>query len=79
MTVYQYKVMPFIGQIKGNQNVGEVSTQLQNEINEGSQNGWEFFQLSDAQIEVKPGCLSGLFGSKVTYIKLDQLIFKKEA
>lgn len=79
MTKYQYKVVPFIGKIKGNQNIGEVSAQLLDEINKGAQNGWEFYQLGDTQIKVKPGCVSGLFGSRATYIKLDQLIFRKES
>ena len=78
MPNYSYKVVPFIGQIKSNQNAGEVSKQLQSVIDQIAKEGWEFYQLTNTNIEVKPGCIAGLFGSKVSYVTFDQIIFRKE-
>ena len=79
MASYQYKVVPFIGKIKSGQSADEVGTQLQSLIDKFSRNGWEFHQMSDINIEVTPGCLQGLFGAKISYVKFDQLIFRKES
>lgn len=79
MSNYTYTVVPFIGKIKSNESAVEVSNQLQNIINTKAENGWELHQLSEVNIEVKPGCLAGLFGAKETYVKFDQIIFKKPA
>ena len=75
---YEYLAYPFIGKIKKSQGANEVSSQLQNAINEHARSGWEFYQLADVNIEVKSGCLESLFGSPVTYMRYDQLIFRKE-
>ena len=74
---YTYRVMPFIGRIKGNQTAGDVADQLEALIDEGVKEGWEFDQVSNVNIEVKPGCLSGLFGAKESYTRFDMVIFKK--
>lgn len=74
---YQYKVIPFIGRIKGNQTSVDVASQLESVINQYAAQGWEFYQLSDVDIEVQPGCIAGLLGAKVSYIRYDQLIFRK--
>lgn len=74
---YQFKVVPFIGQIKGNQSSADVAKQLEAVISQHSTQGWEFYQLSDVNIEVQPGCLAGLLGAKVSYVRFDQLIFRK--
>src|ERR1051325_2644675 len=73
---YQYKVIPFIGQSRGGLSATEVARQLETAINEHVAQGWEFYQLSDVNIEVQPGCISGLFGAKVEYVRFDQLIFR---
>jgi hypothetical protein len=75
---YQYKVVPFIGKIKGKQSAEEVSSQLQGVIDSITQQGWEFYQMADVNIEVKPGCLAGLSGAKESYVRFDQLIFRRE-
>jgi len=73
---YHYKVVPFIGQSRGRISPEDVAAQLENLISQYTANGWEFYQLSDVNIEVQPGCLAGLFGAKVQYARFDQLIFR---
>jgi hypothetical protein len=74
---YLYRVVPFMGRIRGSASAGEVSKQLENLINTEVRNGWEFCQLGDVNIEVSPGCLAGLFGSKMSYMQYDQVIFRR--
>ncbi len=76
--MYQYLVVPFIGKIKSGQTTGEVSKQLQAVIDQHAHLGWEFYQLTDVNIEVAPGCLGALFGVKATYVKFDQVIFRRQ-
>jgi len=79
MPNYEYMVVPFIGTMKSGQSASQVSTQLENVINQHGAQGWEFDQLNDVNIEVQPGCLAGLFGAQSSYIKFDQLIFRRES
>jgi hypothetical protein len=72
----QYKVVPFIGQSRGSLSAADVADQLERTIKRYASEGWEFYQLSDVNIEVQPGCLAGLFGAKVQYVRFDQLIFR---
>lgn len=79
---YEYKAVPFIGKLRSGlfgsvENAGEVSKQLAVVINENASQDWEFVALNDVNIEIKPGCLAGLFGSKTAYIPLDQIIFRR--
>ncbi len=78
MPNYSYMVVPFIGKIKSGQSASEVSKQLQEVIDDVTREGWEFYQLTNTNIEVKPGCIAGLFGSKMSYVTFDQVIFRKE-
>src|SRR6266498_3595949 len=73
---YQYKVIPFIGQSKGRLSAEDVATQLESVISRNSALGWEFYQLSDVNIEVQPGCIAGLLGARAQYVRFDQLIFR---
>lgn len=75
-TRFQYKVVPFIGQSKGSVSASEVASQLESAISQHTSEGWEFYQLTDVNIEVQPGCLGGLFGATVQYVRFDQLIFR---
>ena len=75
---FEYKVMPFIGKIKGRESAVQVSDQLEALINEGAQHGWEFVQLENVNIEVQPGCLASLFGASVSYTRFDMAIFKRK-
>jgi hypothetical protein len=73
---YRYKVIPFIGQSKGSVSPAGVARQLESVISEHAVDGWEFYQLSDVNIEVQPGCLAGLFGANTQYMRFDQVIFR---
>ena len=77
MTTYTYTVAPFMGILKSGGNAGEVSSQLEQLINEYAAKGWEFYQLSDVNIEVKPGCIGGLLGRESDYVVYDQAIFRR--
>jgi hypothetical protein len=74
---YQYKVVPFMGRIRGSSSANEVSKQLETMINTEARDGWEFCQLGDVNIEVSPGCIASLFGSKASYMQYDQVIFRR--
>lgn len=77
MPQYKYRVVPFIGRLNENDNARKAAEQLTDEIQKNIYDGWEFYQLSDVNIQVKPGCLSALFGAKESYVRFDQLIFRK--
>lgn len=69
MASYNYKVVPFIAQVKG--------SQLASVINREIVDGWEFYQLGSISIQVSPGCIASLFGAKDAFTQLDQLIFRR--
>ena len=75
--MYQYRVVPFIGKIKKGQSASEVSNQIAHVIHAHAVDGWEFYQLTDVNIEVSSGCLASLFGSSVSYQRFDQIIFRR--
>lgn len=79
MPGYVYKVVPFEGKIKGNGSPGEVSAQLQAVINGVAAENWELVTMADVGIEVAPGCLAGLLGREKSYLRFDQLIFRRPA
>lgn len=74
---YEYKVIAFMGSTKGSQGADVVATQLTSLINSHATGGWELFQMGDVNIEVKPGCLAGLMGESVSYIRYDQIVFRR--
>jgi hypothetical protein len=74
---YQYRVVPFIGSVRGNQGAQEVAAQLESVVNKFAAEGWEFCQSCDVNIEVSPGCLGALLGAKVTYVRYDQVVFRR--
>lgn len=78
MSAYEYKVVPFTGSVKSSSSTGEVSSQLESLIEREATNGWEFCQLNNVNVEVKPGCLGSLLGGQVTYQQIDQVIFRRE-
>ena len=77
MANVEYKVVPFIGKIKASGNTQEVAGQLQSAINQNATDGWEFHSFNDVNIEVQPGCLAGMMGTKAAYVQFDQLVFKR--
>ncbi len=74
---YEYLVVPFQGVVKSGQSSDVVSDQLQERINEYANKGWDFHSLGSVTLEIKPGCLSALFGVKSDYARHDQLVFRK--
>ena len=79
---HEYRVVPFIGRLKSGlfgsvEDAAEVSKQLEAVINQHASQGWEFVAVNDVNIEIKPGCLAGLFGGKTAYMPLDQVILKR--
>lgn len=77
MPNYQFRVIPFMGRIKGSGSADEVSAQLQSAIAALAREGWEFDSLGNVNIEVQPGCLGALLGAKANYVRYDQLIFRQ--
>ena len=74
---YEYKVVPFIGQIKSGDSAQTAASQLQTAISSNARDGWEFYQLGDVNIEVQPGCLWALLGQKSAYVRYDQIVFRR--
>lgn len=80
----RYRVIPFVGKIKGKQTAKEASDQLETLLNQGAQEGWEFVQINNVNIEVQPGCLVAFFrglrgGSTADYVRVDMAIFRRQA
>ena len=78
MAKYRYSVVPFIGRIKGSQSATEVANQLQSLIDQYAGQGWELHEVTNVNIEVRPGCLGSLFGGQVSYMRFDQVIFRQQ-
>ena len=78
MAQYEYKVVPFIGSVKGKQGADTVAQQLTSILNQHAAYGWEFQQMGDVNIQIKPGCLASLFGASASYIRFDQLVFRRQ-
>ena len=80
--MYQYKVIPFIGSIKGEKvtpdNAKNVSNDLEKVINEYARQGWEFYEIDKVDIATSPGCMTAFLGGKSSVITFDQLIFRKQ-
>jgi hypothetical protein len=81
MSSWEYKVVPFVGQLKSGlfstQNATQVSGQLESLINEHARQGWELVTINDVSIQITPGCLAGLFGAKTAYMPMDQVVFRR--
>jgi hypothetical protein len=77
MAKYQYKVVPFRGELKqgitSTDTVNKVSQQLEELINSYASQGWEFYSLDSVSIRVSSGCLG--FGS-ASVTTFDQAIFR---
>ncbi len=81
MPRYEYLVVPFIGEVKtgffSKEGPETASRQLQTLINNYAQQGWDFDQLGQITILVKPGCLGALMGREASPVMFDQVIFRK--
>lgn len=77
----EYKVVSFIGQIKGgffsSDGPHTASNQLQELIQSHVNQGWEFDRMGQIHILVKPGCIGGFLGQAASSVVYDQVIFKK--
>jgi hypothetical protein len=82
MPRYEYKIVPFIGQVKEGEKGApqKVAGQLEELLNlyASSGQGWEFFRVDRITIAAQPGCLAGLLGQGVTTYGFDQVIFRRE-
>jgi hypothetical protein len=82
MVGYEYKVVPFRGQIKtgllSSEGPQVASKQLEEVINSGTSGGWEFVEVSHINILTEPGCIAGLFGQRAMNIVYDQVVFRKQ-
>jgi hypothetical protein len=74
---WDYRVYPFIGELKENESVDRVRAQLQGVIDDHARRGWEFYSMGNVNIRVLPGCLGALFGARADYMRYDQLIFRR--
>jgi hypothetical protein len=77
MAAFTYKVAPFLGVLESGQTASTVASQLEQMINEHANQGWEFYQLNEVSIEVRPGCLGKFLGRESDYMRYDQLIFRR--
>lgn len=75
---YEYKVVPFRGQIRSgftSTNPLEiVSEQVEQAINSVASTGWEFYSLDTVTLRISKGCLFGGTPDITTY---DQIIFRR--
>ena len=65
---YEYSMLqipPNITVAKKGYAGNEAAGYLQEVVNGMSREGWEFFRVDSIGVQVKPGCLAALFGSKV--------------
>lgn len=80
-TTYEYHVVPFIGEVSNENmnltNASAVSGQLQSEIDSHAEQGWEFQGITTVNVQVKPGCLASLFGTRASSLVFEQLIFRR--
>jgi hypothetical protein len=65
---YEYHMVqmpPNISVAKKGYAGNEAAGYLQEVVSGMSREGWEFFRIDSIGVQVKPGCLAALFGSKV--------------
>lgn len=58
---------------KGN----EAAVYLQTVVNQHAEKGWEFQRVDSIGIQVRPGCLGGLFGQKPEQEQYYVITFRK--
>lgn len=76
---YHYRVAPFHGRIRAGQGIEQVSSQLQDLINQYAAYGWEFVQVATVSLTINQGCLAGLLGSGSTQHSYNQVVFRYPA
>jgi hypothetical protein len=78
---YEFRVVPFRGQIKtgvfSSEGPQVASKQLEELINQSVSQGWEFVEVSHINILTEPGCIAGLLGQRAMNVPYDQVVFRK--
>ena len=76
-----YRVVPFVGRLSGGsvdaRSAEAIGQQLQALINWHAQQGWEFHSIAKVSAVFAPGCLGSLFGASTSYMRFDQVIFRR--
>ena len=65
---FQYKMVqvPPTISVKSKEYKGsEAATYLDDIVNQMATQGWEFYRVDPIGVQVRPGCLAGLFGQRV--------------
>lgn len=82
MANYTYKCVPVPSIIetgkKGKDLHGQAVSTYESIINQAAKGGWELVNIDTVSSAQKPGCLSGLFGSKEEIVTFKMLVFRKE-
>lgn len=80
--MYQYKMVQVPPNIevqakkhKGN----EAAVYLEDIVNTHAKDGWEFYRVDAIGVNVKPGCMAGLFGQKDMLNTYYVVSFRKQA
>ena len=79
---YEYNVVGFKAEIKAREarsavGAEKVSVQLCAVLEEYSREGWELQGQYRFGVDVKPGCISGLFGASTVQLDIEQLVFRR--
>lgn len=76
--MYKYEVIPFIARIKEGGSPVKIASQLSETIDRYSAEGWTFYRVEEVNVEISPGCLGALTGSRTSYVKYNLVVFRKE-
>ena len=80
--MYDYRVVPFVGKARTaemSQRTGqEIAQQLQQVIDGGAQDGWEFYHMDSAHLYAAPGCIGALLGQKGGVLTLNMVVFRRQ-
>ena len=77
---YVYRVVPFTASVKSADKAAAATAaaQLETIVNANAKDGWEFVTVNDVSVGIAPSCLGALFGGRATYLRLDQIVFRRE-
>lgn len=79
--MYEYKMVQIPPNIeveakkhKGN----EAAAYMETVVNDYAAEGWEFYRVDSIGVNVKPGCIAGLFGQKDAFATYYVISFRKQ-
>lgn len=78
--MYQYKMVqvPPNIEVQAKQHKGnEAAAYLEGVVNINARDGWEFYRIDAIGVNVKPGCLAGLFGQKEAFSTYHVITLRK--